>query len=261
MDFQSFAFVLKKTVTAFLVPPGIFLVLFVLGVFFVRNRIRLFLVSLFVILYLFSIEPTKDALILPLENAYPVPSWNDLKQVDAIVTLGGGANEHAPDIDGKGALSGDALQRLMSAYRLHLVLKKPIVIAGGTLREGWSEAEISLEVLRRLNARTQYIFTEKKSKDTRENAEFVAELCRSNKWQKIALVTSAFHMRRSVMLFGRHFKTVVPYPTDYKTLRGDYDYMSFLPDAENLATSAAAIKEYLGITYYKITLKQPKGSQ
>ncbi len=94
-----------------------------------------------------------------------------------------------------------------------------------------------------------------KSMDTKENAIFTQEICRAHNWNKIVLVTSAYHMPRSMLLFRRFFKDIVPYPTDYKSLRKTYDYWSFLPDPERMAETAAAMKEYLGIAYYKLTLK------
>ena len=255
MDSYSFGFLLKKTLTAFLLPPGIFLVLFLAGMLFVTKRFRSFLLGLFLLLYLLSIEPTKELLLLPLENRYPVPSWSEIQNVDAIVALGGGALEHAPDIDGQGALSCDSLVRVMAAYRLHAGLKKPIIVAGGAVFGSKPESEISRDVLQRLGVQQQFMLAETKSKDTNENALFVSEICRKRNWNKIVLVTSAYHMRRSLMLFGRFFNDIVPYPTDYKTLRRGYDYWSFLPDASSLADVGLAVKEYLGIMYYKVTLR------
>ena len=249
------SFIFKKSVTAFLLPPGIFLLLILPAIFLVQKRLRLFLLGLFLLIYALSIEPTKEFLLLPLEDRYPVPTWSGMQHADAIVALGGGANENAPGIDGKGALYGESLQRVVTAYRLQTTLKKPLIIAGGTLYGQRPEAEISKEVLRRLGAQEQLLVIETRSKDTNENALFVHDICRKNNWRKIVLVTSAFHMRRSMMLFGRFFDDIVPYPAAYKSARRSYDYWSFLPGASNLEDVADAMREYLGITYYKLTLR------
>jgi uncharacterized SAM-binding protein YcdF (DUF218 family) len=252
---DAIGFLLKKTLTVFFLPPGIFLVLLVAGMFFVKKRFRSFLFGLFLLLYLLSIEPIKDLLLLPLENRHPVPSWSQMQHVDAIVVLGGGALENAPDMDGKGALSADSLVRVMAAYRLHARLKKPIIVSAGGLFESKPEAEISRETLYRLGVKKELVLIDTKSKDTKENALFVSTICKQRKWNRILLVTSAYHMRRSVMLFSRFFNDIVPCPTDYKTLRRGYNYLSFLPDAGSLADTAVAIKEYLGIIFYRLTLK------
>jgi uncharacterized SAM-binding protein YcdF (DUF218 family) len=252
---DAFGFLLKKTLTAFVLPPGIFLLLFIAGMLFVHKRFRSFLFGLFLLLYVLSIEPTKDILLLPLENSYPVPSRSEIQRVDAIVVLGGGAFQNVPDIDGHGALSSDSLARVVAAYRLHVVVGKPIITSGGATYGTKPEAEISRNVFRRLGVKQQFVLVETRSKDTNENAQFVREICQEKNWNSIALVTSAYHMKRALMLFGRFFNDIVPCPTDYKTLRRGYGYWSFLPDAGSLADTAVAVKEYLGIIYYKITLK------
>ncbi len=252
---DSIGFLLKKTLTLFLLPPGIFLVLLVAGMFLVKRRFRSFLFSLFLLLYLLSIEPTKDLLLLPLENRYPVPSWSEIQRVDAIVVLGGGVLENAPDMDGQGALSGDSLVRVVTGYRLYTRVKKPIIVAGGNVFGSRPEAEVSRDTLYRLGVKQEFVVVETKSKDTNENALFVSAICKKRNWNRIVLVTSAYHMKRSLMLFGRFFNDIVPCPTDYKTLRRGYGYWSFLPDAGSLADTAVAVKEYLGIIFYKLTLK------
>jgi len=61
-------------------------------------------------------------------------------------------------------------------------------------------------------------------------------------------------MKRSYLLFNKQFNEVVPYPTDYRTSRGSYDVLSFLPNATSLGQVEIATKEYLGILFYKLTL-------
>jgi uncharacterized SAM-binding protein YcdF (DUF218 family) len=251
---DAFGFLLKKTIAAVLLPPGILLLLFLAGMLLVRKRFRSYLLILLLLVYALSIEPTKDLLLLPLENSYRVPEWNTIPHVDAIVVLGGGSLDNAPDIDGQGMLSSDSLARVVTAYRLHMRLGKPIIASGGASPGRKPESEIARDVLQKLGMKQELILTETESKDTAENALFVSSICRSKGWSRILLVTSAYHMRRSLMLFGKHFSDIVPCPTDYKTSRARYDYLSFLPDASKMADIVLAMREYLGLTYYKITL-------
>ena len=82
----------------------------------------------------------------------------------------------------------------------------------------------------------------------------VKELAKKHKITRIVLITNAYHMKRSKMLFDKHFKEVLPFPTGYKSSRMKYDIFSYLPNAGNTAVISIAIKEYLGIIFYKITL-------
>jgi uncharacterized SAM-binding protein YcdF (DUF218 family) len=247
-------FFAKKAVTALLLPPGIFVLFLLLAALFIRKRIRVVLLGLALVLYLVSIEPVRDLIVLPLENAYPVPSWSELQRVDAIVVLGGGLIENAPDIDGPGVLTADSLARVLGAHRLHTALKKPIIVSGGPGSGGIPESEVSRKVLLRLGVRGELVLTETGSRDTSENARFTWDICEKRNWKRIALVTSAYHMKRATLLYEKLFGTVVPYPTEYRTARRGYSYFSFLPDASYLADIAVASKEYLGIIYYRLTL-------
>ena len=82
-----------------------------------------------------------------------------------------------------------------------------------------------------------------------ENARFTREFCEQNHFDKVILVTSAYHMPRSVLLFERAGMHVIPYPTDYKTDKDlVLDPFAFVPNIDCLYKSTVALKEYIGIT-------------
>jgi uncharacterized SAM-binding protein YcdF (DUF218 family) len=233
--------------------PGIFIIIPLLLIFFVKKRQKVFLLSFSLFMYVLSISPTREFLLVPLEYAYKIPSINEVKLCDAYVVLGGGVNDNAPHIDGKGSLSNDALARVVGAYRLYLISQKPIILSGGKIFNRASEAEIAKKFLLSLGVKENHLLIETKSKDTYENAQYTKEICEQHNIKRILLVTSALHMKRSVMLFHKFFHDITPYSTGYKTLRIGYDILSFLPDAGNMSDISLATKEYLGILFYKIT--------
>jgi uncharacterized SAM-binding protein YcdF (DUF218 family) len=247
-------FILKKIITFSILPPGIFILLLLLGAIFLKKRLKLFLVSLAILLYIFSIEPTKDLLLVPLENAFKIPSINEVKTYDAYVVLGGGIYDNAPDIDGIGIPGEDALARIVCAFRLFRLSKKPIIFSGGSIGERKPESEVAKKLFLFMGIDENYIVSDNRSMDTFENAAYVKNLADKHKITKIVLITNAYHMKRSKMLFDKHFKEVLPFPTGYKTSRMKYDVFSYLPNAGNIAIISVAIKEYLGIIFYKITL-------
>ena len=70
---------------------------------------------------------------------------------------------------------------------------------------------------------------------------------------RIILVTSAFHMPRAKMLFERQGFAVEPFPVDFRLSdRQRTTILSFLPKAEYLEDSEAAMREGVGILYYSI---------
>ncbi|MBP1730557.1 MAG: hypothetical protein H6Q55_986 [Deltaproteobacteria bacterium] len=251
-EMEPYSFLLKKVVTSLVLPPGILIPILLALILFVTKRLRTFLFVILLLVYVVSIEPTKELFLRPLENAYPLPSREQIQQADAIVVLGGGVLENAPDPDGPGVVSADSLARLYGAYRAHSAIKKPIIISAGQVFGRQPEAEVSRRVLLKWGVAPQNVIVEIRSRDTAENALYTAEICQRKNWRKVVLVTSAYHMRRAVILFNRHLREIVPYPTDYKTARKSYDFGSFLPGADNVADIAAATKEYIGIVFYKI---------
>jgi uncharacterized SAM-binding protein YcdF (DUF218 family) len=248
------AFILKKIITSSLLPPGCFILLILLSVFLVRKWFKIVVLFFAALLYVSSIAPVQDLLLIPLEDAYKPPPAEEVKKGNAYVVLGGGVYDFAPDIDGKGILSGEALSRLVCAYRLYRVDRKPIIFSGGKVFDGQPEATVAKRMLLSLGVNEKDIIAEAESRDTYENAKFVKEIMDKHKINRIVLITSAFHMKRSVMLFDKLFEGTIPYPAAYNTSRVKYNILSYLPDAGNMANLAMALKEHLGILFYKLTL-------
>jgi uncharacterized SAM-binding protein YcdF (DUF218 family) len=245
-------FILKKIITCAVVPPGCFIVPFLLFAVFLKKKSRFFALLLAVLFYFFSIQPASDMLLMPLEYTYKPPTLAEVKAGNAYVILGGGVNDFAPDIDGEGTIGDVALQRLICAYRLYRIDKKPIIFSGGKIFERRPEAEIAKRILLSLGVSEKDVFMEGKSRDTFENAQYVKELSEKHNINKVILITSAFHMKRSMLLFDKFFKGTIPCPTGYNTSKTKYDLMSYLPNAGNLESIAIALKEYMGILFYKV---------
>ena len=96
---------------------------------------------------------------------------------------------------------------------------------------------------------------ETSARNTEENAKFVAKMLGNNK--KILLVTSAWHMRRSILMFKKYAPgvEVIPAATDFESLSGFSESISlndFKPDGGTLATNIAMFKEIVGYWGYKL---------
>lgn len=231
-------FFLKKLVSFWVLPPGIFIISFlVMAVFSGKNR-KLYIlgVSSALSMYLLSIEPVKDLLYKPLEEAYPVPGSFS---ADVIVVLGGGAY-------GSGVLKEDSVKRLLTAYLLQRKTGLPMILSGGASISSMPEAEAMKALLTELKADTRRVYTETESRDTEENALYVKEMCDRLGYKKILLVTSAYHMKRAVRDFQKQGLEVIPYPTDFKR-ETRYNLYSLLPKMTVLADSYKALREYLAL--------------
>ncbi len=239
-------FFLKKLITSLIIPPGVFVILLLLIAFLVRRTSRkVYVLSLFgaVILYLLSVGPVKDLLLLPLEREYDRPSRLD---ADAIVVLGGG-------VYGSGTLTGASVKRLMGGYILHRRTGLPLILSGGAPTGGKREAYYMKKLLVNIGADPEKIYTDQESRDTYENALYVRKICKDLGCRRVLLVTSAFHMGRSVMVFRKVGLEVIPYPVDYR-YGGIYNIYSLLPGPGTLDNSSLAIREYIGRVYYSLLM-------
>jgi len=110
-------FILKKIVTYLILPPGVFILVFIVSGFYLvkrHRRIGYLLIFSGVCLYALSIGPLEDALISPLENAFRLETC---ASGDVIVILGS-------DIE------SEALSRLMCGHRLWKELHIPLILTG-----------------------------------------------------------------------------------------------------------------------------------
>ena len=92
------------------------------------------------------------------------------------------------------------------------------------------------------------IILEEKSLTTTENLSFAKTIMQSRGYKKPILVTSAFHMSRSVINAEKTGMTVVPYPVGYYTSGiSNRNVLSWIPSYSALRGTSLALKEYLGI--------------
>lgn len=232
---------LKKLITYTIIPPGPFIILFIVYSFLVNKRwLRFLLFISGISLYLLSITPVKDFLLYFLEKDYR----DIICKGDIIVLLGGGVN-------GSGELSEDGHKRLVKGYLIHKREDLPVVVSGGRINESLPfEADILEKNLLELGMDNKSILKDKNSRDTVENAIFVKDIIGVDK--SIILVTSAYHMKRSTLLFKKvGFQKICSEATDFK-FDGTYSIYDFLPSSGNLNSSSKALKEYIGLLFYKI---------
>lgn len=243
---ESLAFLFKKIVTALVLPPTGLILLALLGLWLSKHSPKigrsLAALSLVALLAL-SLPVTGNALLQSLETQSPI-SEEQLKQTQAIVILGGGKNQHAPEFGDQDTVSRWTLERLRYGAYLQRQSHHPILVSGGAPFGGRPEAETMAESLEQA-FHAKDILIEDQSKDTAENAEFSAWILKQRGITHIALVSQAWHLPRATRLFEQQGLTVTPAPTGYTT-EDDDSILRWLPKASALEKSAIALKEYLG---------------
>jgi uncharacterized SAM-binding protein YcdF (DUF218 family) len=246
-------FILKKILTPLLLPPGIFIVILMfsgLWFLFKKNwKAGAINCLIGISLWSLSIAPVSDALMRGLESDLKIP---EKAAGDVIILLGGGVNDKVPDLTGIGAPSGDMIERIVTAVRLQKRLDIPVIVSGGAVFKGRAaEAPIVRRFLVDLGVPDNKIIVEDKSRDTIENAKYTKEIGKKYGFKKPILITSAFHIKRSVLSFKKVEIEVTPFPTGFRTWKDRrYGWEDYLPGSLN--QSYAALREYMGLLFYKL---------
>ena len=240
---------LLKNIAAFLLPPGIFIfAFFVMSAMLWRKNRRCakVLAGITLVFYLLSTAYIGNYLVGSLESRYTVPDTID---GDVIIMLGGGATVGTPDIDGEGNLSGSAANRLLTAARLEHQLNVPIIVSGGKVfSDSGREAFVAKRMLEGIGIAEDKIIVEEHSLNTRQNAQLIHEIMQENGYKKPILVTSAFHIERSIMNFTKEGIEVTPVPADYLASGNNDVYLNkFVPSSGALQNSCIFFHEWLGM--------------
>lgn len=198
-------------------------------------------------------------IIQPLENRFAVPDTPP-EQVRGIIVLGGATLARPSTARGVAELN-QAGDRLTTG--LMLAQKYPgakIILSGGDgflMGETESEADTMRRFLVNLGVSGDRLVLEGASRNTAENARFTREMPGEGEGA-LVLVTSAFHMPRSVGLYRQEGIEVLPWPTDYRSA-GDQGFgIDIANPNQNLETASVAIREWIGLLAYHWTGRTPE---
>jgi uncharacterized SAM-binding protein YcdF (DUF218 family) len=190
-----------------------------------------------------------------LENRYPVPTAEAVGRHVGVIVLGG-ATEHSDVYQAHGQVPlGQAAERFsvpVGLLRQHPNLQ--LVFSGGEgrlLATGVSEAELAKAFYQHQGVDMGRVMLEGGSRTTRENAIQVAALLGERCKQPWLLVTSAWHMPRSVPEFEAVGCQVTPYPVDFRT--GVDTAWTEYSLARSLLLWQTALHEWLGLWVYGVT--------
>lgn len=206
-------------------------------------------------LLIFGYSPLSNVLLLPLSERFP--AWqHDRRDPDGIIVLGGAVDADISVARGTVEINGSA-ERVIAALELARRFPKArIVYSGGTgnLIAGLrAEAPVMGQLFEQLGIPRERIVLETRSRTTDENARFTRELVRPEPGERWLLVTSAYHMPRSVGVFRKAGFDVEPYPVDWRTGGWIDAWMPFDKLSAGLARADAAAHEWVGLLVYRMT--------
>ena len=251
-------FVLSKLLSA-ITQPLFWLSLWWLVALVLLPRFRRFATSMLwggmLVLGLLGFSAVPGALLRSLEGQYKAPTLTQSNPYAGMIVLGGATG--SPGIfkaHGQVPL-GDAAERM--TLPIGLMRKFPnfeLIFSGGEGRlvpTGTTEAELAKVFYEEQGVDMKRVTLESKARNTRENASQVAALLGERCKQPWLLVTSAWHMPRSMAEFDAVGCNVTAYPVDFRT--GEETSWTEYSMVGSLMAWQIALHEYLGMLVYGVT--------
>jgi uncharacterized SAM-binding protein YcdF (DUF218 family) len=207
------------------------------------------------LLLLFGLTPAANWLILPLEMRFPPPQL-DGRRVDGIVVLGGALLERQTLAHGPAALN-DAGERIVAMADLARRFPEARVIftGGAGVYSGAPipEGEVLRRKLGEFGLAPDRVVIESRSVNTHENATLTKSIADPKPGETWLLVTSAWHMPRSVGIFRKQGWEVLAYPVDHRTAGWGDAWRWFSTVSDGLRRTDVAMREYVGLVVYRLT--------
>lgn len=167
---------------------------------------------------------------------------NKPPQNPVIVVLGGGI----VDFEHTEKLHTMSYSRMVTAYQLYHEYKTnnlPCkILISGKGRGHKSEAELFSENFKKMGVSDADIIKEDKSMNTYENAKYSSKILQQMAPSDVYLVTSGFHIKRSMALFQTFGLNPVPQASDLIDTE-----ITVFPNSYNAAFTFVMLKEVLGI--------------
>lgn len=252
-------FYASKTLGFFTQPSNFLIVIGIVGfVLLLLKRYR-FGTSLVgfsgLMLAIVGFSPLCNILLLSLSERFP--RWqDDGRTPDGIIVLGG-------TIDADASVVRNSLEMNSAGERITAMLElaqrfpqAKIVFSGGSssmIETTMSEAPVAGDVLKRFGVDPARIVLENDSRTTDENAVFSARMLQPKPGQRWLLVTSSWHMPRSIGVFRKAgFADIEAYPVDWRT-RGWIDATETSDTASfGIARADLAMHEWVGLISYRL---------
>jgi uncharacterized SAM-binding protein YcdF (DUF218 family) len=214
-------FLTSKIIGGFLIPTNLIIAFGALGLILTwrkyqsigRKLVACCVVALLVCGYL----PIGTLLLVPLETRFSPWKAEDGEPA-GIIVLGGGVD---PVLSAAHGIDSAAARIVVAAALARQYPRARVVYAGGNadlLQQEAKEADVAAAIFESLGIARERLQIERQSRNTEENVRFSKALADPKPGERWLLVTSAFHMPRSIGIFRKVGFLVQPYPVDWKTL-------------------------------------------
>jgi uncharacterized SAM-binding protein YcdF (DUF218 family) len=254
-------FFLSKTIGVMLLPVNFLIGIGLIGVLLLATRFATFgrrlMIASIALLAICGFSPLGNWLLYPLESRFP--PWDASRGApDGIIVLGGSIDADLSQAHGETVVRGAADRIIAAAALARRYPNARVLFTGGSanlVSNDAREADYAGAVFESLGVAKTRLIMERRSRNTQENAEFSRAMVQPKGSERWLLLTSAFHMPRSVGLFRKAGFNIEPYPVDWR-VGGRSDLFAFSNIAtEGLGRTEVGLREWLGLMAYRATGK------
>jgi uncharacterized SAM-binding protein YcdF (DUF218 family) len=204
------------------------------------------------LLALMSFSPIGALLLRPLEDRFP-PQSEIRTPPKGIIVLGGSVEERIARARGQIAINDTAERLTEGAALARRYPEAVLVFSGGSaslVDDSIKEAETAHKLWSQLGVPEDRMIFEDTSRNTYENAVFTQKRVHPREDEDWLLVTSAFHMPRSMGIFRALGMNPTAHPVDYRTF-GNFE--DFRPPADGsiaIRNFEIGLREWFGLVAY-----------
>jgi uncharacterized SAM-binding protein YcdF (DUF218 family) len=246
-------FVVRKALTALVLPPTGPLLIAVLGLALLARRPRLgrTLAWFGVVGLLVLSLPVVSHSLLRWLDQIPALDRELVRDAQAIVILGAGVRRNAAEFGGD-TLGRLTLERVRYGARVARATRLPVLVSGGSVFGGTAEAVLMKHVLEQ-EFNVEVRWAEDRSRDTRSNAVESASILLPAGIKRVILVAHGFDMPRATAELASAGLQVTPAPTVIAGERFSVNsWIELLPSMSALHDSYYALYELLAGTVRRL---------
>lgn len=201
-----------------------------------------------------TVLPVGEWILYPLESRFPANPVLP-QRVDGIIVLGG-AEDPARSEAWQQVEVNDSAERFLASIELSRRYPAAKLVftsgSGNPLDQKHRSSDVARKLYSQQGLDITRILFEEQSRNTAENVARSKALANPAPEEVWLLVTSAFHVPRSVGIFCKAGWKVIAYPVDHRTLRGNI-VRAGAGLGGNMNNLALGLKEWLGLTAYFAT--------
>jgi len=235
---------LQVLLYALLIPPTCLLLPLAIGVFWRQRWLAgLALAGLVVFAMPTTSARLNQIIAVPPRAASAIPP-------QAIVILSAERRFGQPG----GVIEGEDIgpntnERVRAGVRLHRKTNLPILVTGGVLAPGAAPIAAIMARVMADEYATPPRWVEDRSRDTWENATLSAAILKADGITSVYLVTTSWHMPRSIIAFERAGLQVTAAPVRAPDAVAAFD---IIPQARGWQASYYAMHELIGYVWYRL---------